>query len=60
MTPKRLQTIFDRHNFLTLAPESDYEEISKKALKLSKKIDKLNYKLLMEIEKKCKKVGLWK
>lgn len=60
MTPKRLKTIFDLHNFMTLATESDYEQISKKALRLSKKIEKYNYKLVLEIDKKCEEVGIWK
>jgi len=29
MTDKKLRAIFDKHNFLTLAAESDYEKISK-------------------------------
>ncbi len=60
MTDKRLIAIFDKHNFLSLAAESDYEEISKKALRLAKKIDEYNFKLLLEIEKECKKRGVFK
>lgn len=60
MTNERLKAIFDKHNFLTLAAESDYEQISKKALRLAKKIDKYNFKLLLEIERECKKRGVFK
>lgn len=56
MTKQRLKAIFDKHNFLTLATESDYEQISSKALRLAKKIEKCNYKLLLEIEKELNKV----
>ena len=51
MTKKRLMAIFDKHNFLTLATESDYEQISKKALRLARKIEKCNHKLLLELKK---------
>ena len=55
MTKQRLKAIFDKHNFLTLATESDYEQVSKKAVKLARKIEKYNYKLLLEIEKELNK-----